>query len=95
MGPWQLHAALRRPSAWPKNNIPKGEPLLLGFALYTRREVIADAALRAFYLGRACTPQMYVGDVWVLPPARDKKRKAATFAQAEACKRLAIPLLNP
>jgi hypothetical protein len=40
------HVALRRPSTFETGeDIPEGEPLLLGFAMYTRREVIAAGLL--------------------------------------------------
>jgi hypothetical protein len=84
-GTSHVHAGLK-----PGGEASAGEPALIGVALYTREDVLADAMTRVMLLGKACTAGSFAeGACWTMPPAGDAERREAAGRQAEAAKRYA------
>jgi hypothetical protein len=85
-GTSQLHAALVPPSQRTPRNVPRGQPVLVGFALFTKRNVLADSAMRFFH-GAAKTAAAYTRDAWELP--NEAARRHAAQQQLAASRSVA------
>jgi hypothetical protein len=83
-GTSHIHAELE-----PSEEVSAGRPALIGFALYTHQDDLANAQMRAFLQGRACDAASFADGVWTIPPPTDPKRRKAAGQQAEAAKRYA------